>query len=146
MSSPFPGSNLDMYLYPPMQLIREVLHCIQLVSCHTILIASAWPTQYWFPLLLSLLVDHPRCLPTIHTLLRQPHTGQCHLDPQCLALHVWLLSSPPSSDAATRHQWLGELSLPTDSLLTWCTTASGRSSQNGAGILTLIHSRPLHLS
>ena len=142
----FPWENLDMYLYPPTQLIGEVLHRIQLVSCRAILIAPAWPTQYWFPLLLSLVVDHPRRLPTIRTLLRQPHTGQFHPDPQRLALHAWLLSSPPSSDAATQRQWLGELPLPTDSLPKWCTTASGESSQNGAGTLTSIHSLPLHLS
>ena len=142
----FPWKNLDMYLYPLVQLIGEVLRRIQLVSCHAILIAPAWPTQYWFPLLLSLVIDQPRRLPMIRTLLRQPHTGQFHPDPQSLALHAWLLSSPPSSDAATWRQWLGELPLPTDSLPRWCTTASGESSQNGAGMLTSIHSLPLHLS
>ena len=135
-----------MYLYPLTQLIGEVLHHVQLVTCRAILIAPAWPAQYWFPLLLSLVVDHPRHLPTICTLLQQPHMGQFHPDPQCLALHTWLLCSPPSSDMATRHQWLGELPLPTDSLPTWCMTASGGSSQNGAGMLTSLHSLPLHLS
>ena len=124
-----------MYLYPPTQLIGEVLCHIQLVSCCTILIALAWPTQYWFPLLLSLVVDHPRRLLTICTLLRQQYTGQFHLASHRLALHMWPLSSPPSSDTATQRQWQGKLPLPTNSLPTWCTRASGGSSQNAVGII-----------
>ena len=59
----------------------------------------------------SALTVNPIC-----TLLHQPDMGQFHLDLQCLALYEWLPSSPPSSDVAAQHQWLGGLPLPTDSL------------------------------
>ena len=63
----------------------------------TNLIASAWSSQPWFPLLLSLLDKHPWHLPLTCTLMWQPQSLIFHLDPQHLSLHAWRLSSPCSS-------------------------------------------------
>ncbi|MPC58050.1 hypothetical protein E2C01_052043 [Portunus trituberculatus] len=56
-------------------------------------IALQWHQADLFPLLLSLLVDHPRVLPPWASVLHQPH---CHLfnkSPGALHLHAWRLSS-----------------------------------------------------
>ena len=55
----FPWMDLWAYMFPPFPLIPEVLQRIQASNCHAILVAPAWPSQPWFPRLLSLLDDHP---------------------------------------------------------------------------------------
>jgi hypothetical protein len=81
------------YAYPPTGFVGEVLHKIARSQCEILLVAPCWPTQAWFPLLLSLLIDHPRVLPLNNRLLRQPGTDVFHDAPQVLRLHVWKLSS-----------------------------------------------------
>ena len=101
----FPWTDLWAYMFPPFPLILEVLQRIQASNCHAVLVAPAWPSQAWFPRLLSLLDDHPRCLPPQRMLLRQPRSRTFHPDPSCLSLHVWRLSSRPSSAEAIRRWW-----------------------------------------
>ena len=88
----FTWTGLWIYLFPPFPLLPEVLQRISLTLCQAILIAPAWPSQPWFPLLLRLLVDLPRQLPPTRTLLRQPSSRVFHQEPLCLSLHVWRLS------------------------------------------------------
>ena len=59
----FLWTDLWVYMFPPFSLIPEVLQRIQMSNYQAILIAPAWPSQPWFPHLLSLLGNHPRCLP-----------------------------------------------------------------------------------
>ena len=104
--SPFPESGalatdamsqswdgMFAYAYPPTGLVRDVLHKIQRSRCEVLLVAPNWPTQPWFPLLLSLLIEMPRALPVSRGLLRQPGTSIFHESPEVLRLHVWRLSS-----------------------------------------------------
>jgi len=94
MSHPWDG--MWAYAYPPTGFIREVLRKMQTSNCELLLVAPAWPTQAWYPLLLSLLVDEPRSLPVKENLLKQPGTNFFHKNPGMLRLHVWRLSNDRS--------------------------------------------------
>ena len=83
------------YAYPPTGFIAEVLRKIQRSNCEVLLVAPLRPTQPWFPLLLTLLIDLPRVLPVHDRLLMQPGTSVFHESPQTLGLHVWRLSNAP---------------------------------------------------
>ena len=80
------------------------------------------------------------------TLLRQPQSWIFHLDPSCLSLHIWRLSSRPSSAEAIPRQWQPASPCHTVSPHSLSTTASGTSSLSGAGTLDTIRSLPLLLS
>lgn len=80
-------SGLDVYAFPPFGMVREVLKKLQShQSARMTLIAPFWPRKEWFPELLELLVDFPRLLPTIPSLLRQPHYRKFYQDTFTLAL------------------------------------------------------------
>ena len=81
------------YAYPPTGFLMEVLHKIARSDCTVLLVAPCWPTQPWFPLLLSLLVEDPRVLPCHRRLLKQPGRDIFHDSVGVLRLHVWKLSS-----------------------------------------------------
>ena len=130
-------------MLPPFPLIPEVLQGTQASNCHAILVAPAWPSQPWFPRLLSLLDDHPRRPPLWQTLLRQPRSRAFHPDPSRLSLHVWRLSSRPSSAEAIPRRWQPASPRHTVSPHSLSTTANGASSLSGAGTLDTIHSLPL---
>ena len=142
----FSWTGLWAYAYPPTPLIPRVLEKVRSEECEIILIAPAWPTQAWFPALLRLLVDHPRCLPSRRTLLKQGN-NTFHTNPQMLSLHAWRLSSRPCEVTASHPRWLGESLDLTGSLRQASTTAGGTSSVAGAEIREgLIRSLPLFLS
>jgi hypothetical protein len=48
---------------PPFGLIGRVLEKVRKERCTMTLIAPIWPTQPWFPILLSTLIDYPYLLP-----------------------------------------------------------------------------------
>ena len=127
-ASSSPWTDLWTYMFPPFPLIPDVLQQIQTSNYQAILIAPAWPSQPWFPRLLSLLDNHPRCLLPLWMLLRQPQSQIFHPDPQCLCLHTWKLSNQPSSNAATPRRWQPALPHHIDSPHNQFTTASGVSS------------------
>ena len=97
----FSWRQMWLYAYPPVPLLSQVLQKVINEPCEMILIAPAWPTQSWFPLLLHLSIDHPRALPPLGRLLKQTGLNLFHDNPQHLHLHAWRLSS---------HQWLGKAS------------------------------------
>ncbi|MPC74752.1 hypothetical protein E2C01_069127 [Portunus trituberculatus] len=100
----FPWEGLDLYAFPPFSLIWRVLvRVTENSGVRMSLIAPPWPQADWIPLLLSLLVDHPRVLPQWDSLLRQPHRHLFHKSPATLHLHAWRLSSVSSErEAFTR--------------------------------------------
>ena len=85
-------TGLWVYAFPPFALLMEVLQKLLSEPCEMILVAPAWPTQAWFPLLLQLSSEQPRQIPLSARLLRQPDNGVFHLDPAMLHLHAWRLS------------------------------------------------------
>ncbi|MCG7867312.1 MAG: reverse transcriptase-like protein [Candidatus Thiodiazotropha taylori] len=84
--------NLFAYAFPPFNLIPLVLAKIKEYHCQVILIAPLWPQRSWFPLLLSLLSDLPRCLPVLPDIVFQNLGKILHPSPAILHLHAWKLS------------------------------------------------------
>ena len=74
-----------------------------------ILIAPGWPTKPWFWDLVELSLDHPRQLPPIRSLLKQPLNNQFHTHPESLNLHVWFLGVQSSRTRASLQKWQIEL-------------------------------------
>ncbi len=65
-------TELQAYAFPPFSLIPRVLQKIISDKATLIVIVPRWPTQAWYPLLLHLLMDHPRVLPKRPRLLQLP--------------------------------------------------------------------------
>ena len=82
------------YAFPPFCLITRVLRQMedQLVE-RMILITPLWPTQPWFPLLMSMAIQVPLLLPVFPELLSNP-SGLVHplLQDSSLRLVAWLVS------------------------------------------------------
>ena len=51
------------YAFPPFSVIGRLLRKVECDQAEVLLVAPLWPTQVWFPLLLSLLVAPPVLLP-----------------------------------------------------------------------------------
>ena len=56
--------------------ISICLRKVEMVKAEGILIAPIWPTQVWWPQMLSLLIRHPVDLPQQKRLLQLPSTSQ----------------------------------------------------------------------
>ena len=93
------------YAFPPFCLITRVLRqtVAQKVD-RMIIIAPIWPTQPWYPRLLSMLVDTPVLLPQSQQLLSNP-AGQVHplLEDSSLPLAAWLVSGIDTKQR--EYQW-----------------------------------------
>ena len=80
--TPFKG-----YAFPPFNLIQAVQNKVSQDKADTILVAPIWPAQPWWPLLLSLLIEHPVLLPSSRHLLRDPADPQ-RIYPMFPRLHL----------------------------------------------------------
>ena len=127
----FSWQQMWVYAYPPIPLMHQVLQKVAAEPCDVILVAPAWPTQSWFPLLLQLSVDHPRALPPLRKLLKQPRRNVFHDNPQQLHLHAWRLSSQPCFTRASPRTWLGGSLAPTVPVPRPYMTVGGTSSVAG---------------
>jgi len=154
--SPFPESGalatdamalswqgMFAYAYPPTRFVAEVLRKVAISQCEMLLVAPCWPTQSWFPLLLSLLIEHPRVLPVKDRLLMQPGTSVFHTSPGVLRLHVWKLSSDLSKAQAFRNKCRNICPGRIGHLPNERTKPNGQFSFVGALGDALIHSLPL---
>jgi hypothetical protein len=93
----FSWSDMKPYIFLPFNLIGKVIDKIlsdkvidkilsdkvidKILSdkvIKAIIIVSFWPTQSWFPLLISALVSLPARIPRHTDLLKMPHTGELH--------------------------------------------------------------------
>ncbi len=137
--------GMDAYLFPPWPMLAEVLRKLTTESlCLVTLIAPRWPNRPWFPLLLSLLIDHPITLPPLEDLIGMPHNDRRFGAIHSLDLHACRLSS----DRRLTRDFLQRCRAA--SLRASCvppprasTTRSGRSSLFGVSDGVPIHSRPL---
>ncbi len=136
----FSWTNLWMYAFPPIPLLPEVLQRVMSTQCDVVLIAPQWPTQSWYTTLLELSVDHPRQLPQIQKLLKQPGSDVFHYDPSILNLHAWKLSGPLSRAAATRKTWLPGSQRHIGTAHKQSTTADGDCTVIGVLNMGTIHS------
>ena len=128
----FSWTQMWAYAYPPIPLLHQILQKMSQEPCDLILVAPAWPTQSWFPLLLQMSIDHPRELPPTRHLLKQTGRNVFHDDPQRLHLHAWRLSSRQWSIRASPKAWLGASPTLTGAAPRSSTTAGGMSSVGGA--------------
>ena len=89
--------------FPPFSVTGR---CLQLVQSqrveHLVIVTPVWPTQTWYPLLLTLCIDFPILLPVQKDLLTRE--GRNHPLPQ-LQLAGWLLSTV----ATKREDFLAKL-------------------------------------
>jgi hypothetical protein len=71
--------DLHPYLFPPFTIIPRILSKIKTDTVNkAIIIVPLWPSQLWFPLLISLIVSFPVRLPRHNDLISMPSTGLLH--------------------------------------------------------------------
>lgn len=69
----FPWSNLKPYLFPPFSLVGRVINKLKDDKVKkAILIIPLWRTQFWFPLIMDLLISDPVRLPRHKDLMIMP--------------------------------------------------------------------------
>ena len=85
-------ANMNCYAFPPFILVPRVLAKIRHDKAVVLLIASVWPTQSWYPLLLQLSTVQPILLPRLDNLLSLPHNPEQHPLRHKLNLAAWTLS------------------------------------------------------
>ncbi len=62
------------YIFPPFCLILRILQKIQQEQCTVVVVVPRWPTQTWWPKLVSLLIAYPILLPKTRDTLILPPT------------------------------------------------------------------------
>ena len=75
------------YAFPPFNLIPTDLNKVSQDKADIILVAPVWPAQPWWPLLLSLLIEHPVLLPSSRHLLMDPADPR-RIQPAFSRLHL----------------------------------------------------------
>ena len=81
----------QLYAFPPIPLLQQVLDKVREEEVRVILIAPNWPTQTWFADLRLLLSGEPWSLPARPDLLTQAAGEIFHTDPQKWSLVAWPL-------------------------------------------------------
>lgn len=69
-------AKMNFYCFPPFSCIPKVLQKIQTEKARGILVAPMWPTQPWYPILMSLLVKEPVVLKPAMNLLSLPESPE----------------------------------------------------------------------
>ena len=84
----------------PWILIPWVLSEVRVQQATVILLAPVWKSQVWYPVLLSLLIDHPRLIPAQETNILQVHQAPLPIRGQEVQLAAWPISGDPASQAS----------------------------------------------
>ena len=141
-------NNLPLaYGFPPMPILPKVLQKIRTSSATINLIASAWPTQSWFPDLHSLSIATPYTIPVFPELLSQVVGCQMwfHKNPGMYHYHAWTLPGICSRIEDFQTRLPKEFRDLNGTLPDWSMRESGQSSVLGAFDGRVIHSLPLSL-
>ena len=83
------------YAFPPFCLITKVLRQAKVQAVREmVLITPLWPSQPWYPFLLSMAISPPRILPSFPLLLENPTEEGIHplLQNSSLSLVAWMVS------------------------------------------------------
>ena len=96
------GNN---YANPPWAIIPRVLSQVKRQCARLVLVAPVWKSQVWYPVLLTLLVDHPCLLPARESTILQMHTIPLPIKGHEVQLAVW----PISGDPVKRENFLRKL-------------------------------------
>ena len=123
--------NIVGYRFSSTALLPRVVTKLLSQTCRLILIAPGWPTKPCFWDLVELSLDHPRQLPPIRSLLKQPLNSQFHTHPESLNLHVWYLGVQSSRTRVSLQKWQIELLHLKDFLLEPYTHHIGQCSNDG---------------
>ena len=123
---------LTFYAFPPFSLLPRVLAKILQDKATGLLIVPKWTTQSWFPLVLTLLIQHPRVIAPCRDLylLQQPQV--VHPLHKKLPLLAVLLSGMPSRVSAYQNQRQPSPRNP-EVLALWCSMTP--FSEDGRGFV-----------
>ena len=93
--------QFQAYIFPPFCLISRILQKVQEEHCTVVMVTPRWPTQVWWPKLMSQLIAQPILLPKEKTTLILPSNPEAThpLHPH-LELIICLLSGNPSKTKA----------------------------------------------
>jgi len=83
------------YANPPWCLIHRCLSKVKMQSARVVLITPLWKTQSWFPIVLELLEDYPRILPTLPDLVVMPAGQEFIMKQGVPQLIAWPISGNP---------------------------------------------------
>ena len=59
----FDRRMMKAYAFPPFALLGKVLRKVESDKCSLVLVIPEWPSQHWFPKLMSMLADNPLFIP-----------------------------------------------------------------------------------
>ena len=62
-----------MYAFPPFSLVGPMLQKVSQDRAEVIVIVPNWPTKAWFSLLISMIVEQPRCFKVTDNVLFLPY-------------------------------------------------------------------------
>lgn len=99
-------SGKFVYIFPPFPLLNRCLQKLENNQTLALLIAPAWPTQVWWPRILSLLVINSLMLPQDKDLLTLPQSGTLHPLRNQMRLLACLLSGNTMKQEEYRSQLL----------------------------------------
>ena len=68
-----PWTSLLFCVFPTFSMVAQVLGKVNRETASGIMVVPRWTTQAWFPVLLNMLVDHPRHILPRKDLLTVPH-------------------------------------------------------------------------
>jgi hypothetical protein len=136
--------GLNAYAFPPFCLIPKVLEKIRKELSEIVLIAPAWHTQAFYPMLLEMTIEHPVLLPPQRDLLLSP---QGHYHPlvlnKSLRLVAWKISRRPDKCKAFLRKLPSYGSLHGEQVRSQLTTAAGENGLAGVVCDKLINFNPL---
>ena len=101
--------DIKFYAFPPFSVLSRVLSKIKEDNASSTLVVPLWPTQPWFPVMLDLLIDHPRHIepdsrnlhipgnPLLHPLHKRLTLLVPHLSGQCSLVEAYHTSLQNSS-------------------------------------------------
>ncbi len=96
---------LRKYAFPPVSLLAQTLCKLREDEEQVLLVAPHWPTQTWFPELISLTTAPPLRIPLRKELLSQGLGTIWHPRPDLWNLHVWLLDGTRQTWVVYHRQW-----------------------------------------
>ena len=131
------------YAFPPFCLISKVLRQVSTQSLEKmIIITPLWPTQPWYPLLLSMSIQQPILLPNIPNLLTNP-LGQTHplIQTTSLDLVAWMVSGRPSLTREFRDKLENSSSMQEERVPYSIMSQPGKS-----GICGVVENKLIHLN
>ena len=135
----------SMYMFPPFPLLNKVIQKLRSSpAAEVVLIAPWWPSQSWFPHLLTLCVEHPLVLPYRQDLLSQQDQKYVS-DGKSYHLHAWRLSCDTIKQQVFQRRSLGSQQLLEGPQPIACTTIGGFASLDRPQDKDLIHLIPQQL-